>query len=73
MRILLVENDYNLATALATLLNQHNYLIDVAANGEMGWEMINIIDYDLVLLDVELPRLDGISLCRRLRELRFHI
>lgn len=73
MRILLVEDDHNLTTALTTLLNQHNYLIDVTTNGEMGWEMINIIDYDLVLLDVELPKLDGISLCRRLREHCYHV
>ncbi|WP_088888899.1 response regulator transcription factor [Leptolyngbya ohadii] len=73
MRILLVEDDRNLAAALTTLLNRHNYLLDVSTDGEMGWEMINIIDYDLVLLDVELPKLDGISLCRRLREHHYHV
>lgn len=68
MRILLVEDDENLAKTLTAILSQHNYLLDVSLDGEMGWDMANIIDYDLVLLDVELPKLDGISLCRRLRE-----
>ncbi|MFB2834911.1 response regulator [Floridanema evergladense] len=68
MRILLVEDDENLAKALTTVLSKQNYILDVSSDGEMGWEMINIISYDLVLLDVMLPKLDGISLCRRLRE-----
>jgi DNA-binding response OmpR family regulator len=68
MRILLVEDDENLAPALATLLDKHNYLVDVASDGEMAWEMADLIHYDLVLLDVGLPKLDGISLCRRFRD-----
>lgn len=68
MRILLVEDDENLVEALTPLLGQHNYLLDVATDGEMGWDMAHVIDYDLVLLDVGLPKLDGITLCRRLRE-----
>lgn len=67
MRILLVEDDENLAKALTTLLGKHNYLLDIATDGEIGWDMANIVSYDLVLLDVGLPKLDGISLCRRLR------
>ena len=73
MRILLVEDDKNLATALTTLLSQHNYLLDVSTDGEMGWDMANLVSYDLVLLDVELPKLDGISLCRRLRQQHQHL
>lgn len=73
MRILLVEDDSNLAEALEILLNQHNYLLDVSTDGEIGWEMVNVIDYDLILLDVELPKLDGISLCRRLREHNYNV
>ncbi len=68
MRILLVEDDENLAKALAAVLSKHNYLVDVATDGEIVWEMIHFIAYDLVLLDVNLPRLDGIMLCRCLRD-----
>jgi DNA-binding response OmpR family regulator/HPt (histidine-containing phosphotransfer) domain-containing protein len=67
MRILLVEDDENLAKAMETILDQHNYLVDVAADGETAWEMADLVTYDLVLLDVGLPRLDGITLCRRFR------
>jgi len=68
MRILLVEDDENLAKALATILDKHNYLVDVSGDGVMAWEMADLIAYDLVLLDVGLPKLDGISLCRRFRD-----
>lgn len=67
MRILLVEDDENLAKALAAVLSKHNYLVDVSQDGEIAWEMIHVVDYDLVLLDVNLPKLDGMGLCHRLR------
>lgn len=73
MRILLVEDDVHLTQALITLLSQHNYLVDCSTDGEMGWDMVNVIPYDMVLLDVELPKLDGISLCRRLRQHHQHL
>jgi len=68
MRILLVEDDENLAKALETVLDKHNYLVDTATDGETAWEMADLIPYDLVLLDVGLPKLDGITLCRRFRD-----
>lgn len=68
MRILLVEDDNHLAKALSSLLSKQNYLLDVSTDGETGWEMAIAVHYDLILLDVELPKLDGITFCRRLRE-----
>jgi DNA-binding response OmpR family regulator len=68
MKILLVEDDINLAKILTNFLEKHDYLIDIAADGELAWEMLDLLDYDLILLDVMLPKLDGIKLCRRLRE-----
>jgi DNA-binding response OmpR family regulator len=67
MKILVVEDDDLMAQALATILSEQNYAIEVANNGQMGWEMVQAFDYDLLLLDVMLPRLDGISLCRQVR------
>lgn len=67
MRVLLVEDDEALAATLVMLLGKNNYLVDVATDGELGWEMVCVISYDLILLDVNLPKLDGIQLCRRLR------
>lgn len=67
MRILLVEDDTRLAETLAEALNDQRYVVDIAADGEAGWEQVQMLEYDLIVLDVMLPELDGISLCKRLR------
>ena len=67
MRILLVEDDANLAETLAEALTDQRYVVDIATDGETGWHQANVLDYDLIVLDVMLPELDGISLCSRLR------
>ncbi|MEO0488115.1 MAG: response regulator transcription factor [Cyanobacteria bacterium P01_A01_bin.123] len=67
MRILLVEDDIRLAETLAEALTDQRYVVDVATDGETGWHQAKVLDYDLMLLDVMLPELDGISLCERLR------
>ena len=67
MRILLVEDDVRLAETLAEALSDQHYVVDIATDGESGWHQIKTLDYDLMLLDVMLPELDGIGLCQRLR------
>ncbi len=67
MRILLVEDDEAIALAIAAVLTKQNYAVDVAADGQAGWEFAAACDYDLIVLDVMLPKIDGISLCRKLR------
>ena len=67
MRILLVEDDIRLAETLAEALIDERYVVDIAADGETGWHQAKSLDYDLMLLDLMLPELDGISLCHRLR------
>lgn len=67
MRILLIEDDERIVEVVTAILNEQNYVIDVAEDGEAGWELIESFPYDLVLLDIVLPKLDGIALCRRLR------
>jgi len=68
MRILIIDDDKNIVEVLTKLLLQQNYVVDVAEDGEVGWEFVESLQYDLILLDVMLPKLDGISFCRRLRE-----
>ncbi|WP_016951474.1 response regulator [Anabaena sp. PCC 7108] len=68
MRILLVDDDESIVGVLTRLLREQNYVVDIAKDGESGWELVEGFQYDLVLLDVMLPKLDGISFCRRLRE-----
>ncbi|WP_088889548.1 response regulator [Leptolyngbya ohadii] len=67
MKILLVEDDSLIGEPLVKALTEQHYAVDVAADGETGWALLESFAYDLILLDVGLPKLDGISLCRRLR------
>lgn len=67
MRILLVEDDLPLAQTLAEALNDQLYTVDIATDGVLAWDYIKTLDYDLLLLDVMLPEVDGITLCQRLR------
>ncbi len=72
MKILLVEDDAHLADALAEALTDQLYIIDVARDGEAAWEQAKALGYDLIVLDVMLPKLDGITLCQRLRSHRYN-
>lgn len=68
MRILLIDDDESLTQAIAAVLAQQQHLTDIASDGLAGWELATLVTYDLLLLDVMLPKLDGISLCRQLRQ-----
>ncbi|MGF1500123.1 MAG: response regulator, partial [Elainellaceae cyanobacterium] len=67
MRILLVDDDEALMDGLATELIRQGYAVDIATDGEMAWEFVQLFSYDLIVLDVELPKSNGIELCRKLR------
>jgi len=67
MRILLVEDDLNLAQFILKGLREEGYAVDYAADGEEGLELAFANPYDLVILDIMLPKLDGFTVCRNLR------
>lgn len=67
MKLLLVEDDVLLSAALTKMLGTNCYTIDVAQDGEAGLQLATTVDYDLVLLDVQLPKLSGMTVCRQLR------
>ncbi|MGK7912943.1 MAG: response regulator transcription factor [Synechococcus sp.] len=67
MRILLVEDDPQLSASLAEALTAQHYAVDVVQDGEQGWQQVNDYPYDLMLLDVALPKMDGLRLCQKLR------
>ncbi|ODH01096.1 multi-component transcriptional regulator [Nostoc sp. KVJ20] len=67
MRILLIEDDEVLASVLLQSLTQQHYAVEIAGDGQIGWEYAQSTNYDLILTDVGLPKLDGITLCQRLR------
>lgn len=67
MRILVVEDNPDLAAAIRQGLREHGYSVDIVHNGFEGEEMAASEPYDLVILDVMLPDRDGVELCRNLR------
>jgi len=67
MRILVVEDNQRLNASLKTSLEEDGYAVDAAFDGEEGEAFALAAPYDLILLDVMLPKKDGFSLCRDLR------
>ena len=68
MKILVVDDDEFTAQALSYFLEVQNYVVEMTHDGEAAWDLVQAFDYDLILLDVILPKLDGIALCQRLRK-----
>lgn len=67
MRILLAEDEIALAKALSTIFSKNNYSIDVAYDGEEAFDYIQTGIYDLAILDVMMPKMDGITLLKKVR------
>ena len=66
-RILLVEDEERLVANLADKLRAEGYEVETALDGEAGWALARADSYDLIVLDIMLPGLDGLSLCRMIR------
>lgn len=67
MRILLVEDDRHLSASLSEALEAMQYTVDVAMDGATAWQQMLLLPYDLMLMDVTLPCIDGLTLCQRMR------
>ncbi len=68
MRVLLVEDEPRIAEFVANGLNENGYSVDIASDGETALDWPSAADFDLIILDVMLPVLDGIEVCRTLRQ-----
>ena len=68
MRLLVVEDEPAAAAVLAKGLREHTFAVDIAVDGAAAMDLVAATNYDLVILDVLLPRINGLDLCRRLRE-----
>lgn len=66
--VMLVEDDASLASWIADYLTSHGYLVTVASRGDQGLELIRTDSPDIVVLDLMLPGLDGIQVCKQARE-----
>lgn len=68
MRILIIEDEYNLADAISTRLKKEKYLVDIKTDGEDGYFDATTNAYDLIVLDVMLPGMNGFEILKKLRE-----
>jgi DNA-binding response OmpR family regulator len=67
MRILVVEDDSRMVDVIAQGLRENSYAVDIAHDGDAGLYQTSINDYDVIILDVLLPKRDGFEVCRELR------
>jgi len=73
VRILLVEDESRVAGFIAKGLREQSYAVDIAADGEQALYLAAVNEYDLLILDVMLPRKDGWAVCRELRAAGFRV
>ena len=67
MRILVVEDEHRIANSIKKGLEQDSYAVDVAYDGEQGFDMASSEDYGVIVLDLMLPKMDGLTICKKLR------
>jgi len=67
MRVLVIEDEKSIAAEIAATLTNARYVVDVVHDGEEGWFRAETEDYEGIVLDLGLPRMDGISIVKRLR------
>lgn len=72
-KILLVEDDDALRFIVKDNLEQYNYIVEVAENGEIALELFNKNSFDLILLDVMLPKIDGFQVAQTIRKTNDHV
>jgi DNA-binding response OmpR family regulator len=68
MRLLLIEDELKIAVAIKKGLEQDSYAVDLANDGDSGFDLALSTDYDLIILDRMLPRLEGLQICQKLRQ-----
>lgn len=73
MRILVVEDEHRIAHSLQKGLEQERFAVDVSYTGGEGYDLASTEDYDLIILDIMLPGMDGVSICKELRANKIHI
>lgn len=72
MRILIVEDEHKIANSIKRGFEQETWAADVAYDGEEGFDMAVSEEYDVIILDLMLPKMDGMEICKKLREEEIH-
>lgn len=72
MRILVVEDEHRIANSIKKGLEQERYAVDIAYDGNDGFDMASTEEYDLIILDLMLPGMNGLQICKELRKKQIH-
>ncbi|MGB9637445.1 MAG: response regulator transcription factor [Microgenomates group bacterium] len=72
MRILVVEDEHKIANAIKKGLEQESFAVDVAYDGTSGYDLASTEDYDVIILDLLLPEMPGMEICKKLRADKIH-
>jgi len=72
MRILVVEDEHRIANTIKKGLEQERYAVDVAYTGDEGFDLASTEDYDVIILDLMLPVMNGLTICKELRKKQVH-
>lgn len=72
MKILVVEDEHKIATSIKKGFEQENWIVDLAFDGEDGFDLASSEEYDLIILDLMLPKMDGFTISKNLRQQNIH-
>lgn len=72
MRILVVEDEHKIANSIKKGLEQESYAVDVTYTGPDGFDLASTEEYDVIILDILLPGMDGVTFCKKLRKGNIH-
>jgi DNA-binding response OmpR family regulator len=67
MKLLIVEDEHKIATSLKKGLEQESMIVDISFDGEKGFDLASTEEYDVIILDIMLPKINGFEICRQLR------
>lgn len=72
MRVLVIEDEHKIANAIKKGLHRESYAVDIVHDGTQGYDLAAAEQYDVIILDVMLPGMDGIEICKKLRDHQIH-
>lgn len=72
-RILFVEDEFKIADSIKKGLSEHNYLVEIANEGNKGWHLFEQKTFDLVILDINLPGINGFEICKKIRKVNTQV
>lgn len=67
-QVLLVEDDSAVASLIVRSLSEEGYSVSLAPDGQLGWDMVMQSTFDLIILDIMVPKINGLDLCRKIRD-----